>query len=478
MTSFRWTATDLAAATGGERVCGPADREFDGIGIDSRTIEPGAVFVAIRGERHDGHRFAREVAERGIRGLVLARDALPEMPLEAWRSAGAVCVAVPDTLRALGDLAAWHRRRANVSVVAVTGSNGKTSTRAMMAAVFGRAFPTLATRGNFNNEVGLPLTLFRLEPEHRWAVLELGMNRPGEIARLTGICRPDIGAITNIGPAHLEGLGSLEGVLRAKAELPATMAPGKPVALNADDPLSLRLAGSGIGIGPRIGTDRPTLLFGRSPAAEVRAVDETATPDGAAFTLVLPDGRVRVSLPMTGRFQVSNALAAAAVGHLAGLDPETIRDGLARVRPEGGRMVRIETRRGVHLIDDTYNANPASMAAAIDALVELARPGRRVLAMGDMLELGPDGPALHRETGKRAAAAGVDRIFVCGEFAEEVAAGARSVDSAVEATTGSPEELSEMLAETLRSGDWVLVKGSRGMAMERVLDAIRDRADR
>jgi UDP-N-acetylmuramoyl-tripeptide--D-alanyl-D-alanine ligase len=460
----------LVAATGGERVCGSADAEFSGIGIDSRAIEPGAVFVALRGERHDGHRFAPAVVDGGVRGLVVARDALPELPLDRWRSAGAVCVAVADTTRALGALAAYQRRRAGVEVAAITGSNGKTSTRVLTAAVLEREFSVLATRGNFNNEIGLPLTLFRLAPDHQWAVLELGMNHPGEIGRLAAICAPRVGVILNIGPAHLQGVGSMEGVLRAKAELVEGMPPGGPAVLNADDPRLRRLGAE---------LDRPVTWFGRSPAADVRAEAEAEGGTGLAFTLVLPDGRVPVRLPLVGRFQVLNALAAAAVGHLAGLDPETIAAGLSSGRPETGRMVPIDTRRGIHLIDDTYNANPASLAAAVETLVAMAPPGRRVLVMGDMLELGPEAPALHREAGARAAAAGVDRLLARGALAEEVAAGAREAGlPADRAVTGAPEALVAELTATLRAGDWVLVKGSRGMAMERILNPLREWADR
>jgi len=470
VTGYRWTVGDLLAATGGERASGSGDADFSGIAIDSRAIEPDQLFVAVRGERHDGHRFAAAVVESGVRGLVLARDALNDLPLEAWREAGVTCVAVSDTTRALGALAAFHRRRWNGPVAAVTGSNGKTTTRAMMAAVLGRAGSTLATRGNFNNEIGLPLTLLRLRPEHRWAAVELGMNHFGEIARLARIAAPDIGVITNIGPAHLEGVGSLDGVRRAKGELIAEMPPGATAALNADDPHLVRLAGE---------TDRPVLGFGRSESAAVRAEDEAPIPGGVGFTLVLPDGRAPVRLRAVGRFQVSNALAAAAAGHLAGLDAETVAAGLAETRPEKGRMVPLETRRGVRLIDDTYNANPASMAAAVQALTELAPPGRRVLVAGDMLELGPAAEALHREAGRRAAEAGVDRVLGSGPLSAALAAEAEAAGLPPDACfSGSPGAVADRLMETLAPGDWVLVKGSRGMAMERILNLLREWADR
>jgi UDP-N-acetylmuramoyl-tripeptide--D-alanyl-D-alanine ligase len=470
VTGYSWAVEDLLSAAGGERVSGSGDERFSGIAIDSRAIAPDQVFVAIRGDRHDGHRFAAAAVESGVRGLVAARDGLNDLPLDAWRNAGVTCVAVADTTRALGALAAFHRRRWSGPVAAVTGSNGKTSTRAMMAAVLGQAGPTLATRGNFNNEIGLPLTLFRLRPEHRWAAVELGMNHFGEIARLAKIAAPEIGVITNVGPAHLEGVGSLDGVRRAKGELVAEMPAGATAVLNADDPHLVRLARE---------TDRPVLMFGRSESAAVRAEDEESVPGGVRFHLILPNGRVPVRLAATGRFQVDNALAAAAVGHLAGLAPEAIAAGLAAARPEKGRMVPLETRRGVHLIDDTYNANPASMAAAIQVLAELAPAGRRVLVAGDMLELGDAAEALHREAGRLAAEAGVDRVMGCGPLAESLAAAAAEAGLAPAACfSGSPRAVADRLTETLTPGDWVLVKGSRGMAMERVLNLLREWADR
>jgi UDP-N-acetylmuramoyl-tripeptide--D-alanyl-D-alanine ligase len=470
VSGFRWTARELTIATGGEQVAGTPEAEFSDIAIDSRTIAPDQLFVAIRGERHDGHRFAPAVVEGGVRGLVVARDALGDLPVEAWRAAGVTCLAVEDTTRALGALANFRRRRWGGSMAAVTGSNGKTSTRAMMAAVLAQAGPTLATRGNFNNEIGLPLTLFRLRPEHRWAAVELGMNHFGEIARLARIAAPDIGVITNIGPAHLEGVGSLDGVLRAKAELIAEMPAASTAVLNADDSRLLDLARA---------TDRPVVLFGRSDSAAIRAEEETPTSAGTVFTLVLPNGRARVRLSVAGRFQVSNALAAAAVGHLAGLDAETIAAGLAEARAEKGRMVPLETRRGVHLIDDTYNANPASLAAAVQVLADLAPSGHRVLVVGDMLELGGAATDLHREAGLRAVAAGVDRVLGSGPMSEALVSAAAEAGLPPEACfSGPPGAVAERLTETLKPGDWVLIKGSRGMAMERVLNLLREWADR
>ncbi|GBC61981.1 UDP-N-acetylmuramoyl-tripeptide--D-alanyl-D-alan ine ligase [Desulfonema ishimotonii] len=466
MSVIPWTGGDILEATGGERVCGPDDIRFTGIGIDSRTITPEQAFVAIRGAVHDGHRFAADVADRGIRGLILCREDMAGLPWRVWADRGIFCVAVPDTTRALGDLAAFHRQRAGIPVVAVTGSNGKTTTRAMISGVMGRKYKTLSTRGNFNNEIGLPLTLFNLTSAHQWAVLELGMNHVGEIRRLARICRPDVGVITNIGPAHLEGLGTVDDVLRAKGELPEEMRPEGKAVLNGDDPRLVRLAGE---------MPQPVTLFGLSPKAQVRALEPEADGTGTVFTLALPRDRIRVRLGVPGRFMVYNALAAAAVGHITGLSPEEIRDGLEGFAPVRGRMAVLNTAKGVHLVDDTYNANPASVKGAIRALGDLRGKERGFLVLGDMLELGNAAEGLHREIGEMAAASGVTQLYVTGEFTDAVIAGALAGGMACrDLFRGSRQEITDQLTGVLGPGDWVLVKGSRGMAMEKVLDAIRD----
>ena len=237
-----WSVQDILDATGGTLVSGSRNHCFKGVGIDSRTITGSDLFVAIEGAIHDGHRYAADVIDSGIQGLVVARDKISTLPCSRWQKRDVVCIAVPDTTRALGNMAAFNRQRAHVSVVAVTGSNGKTSTRAMITAVISRRYTTLTPKGNFNNEIGLPLTLLQLTPAHQWAVLELGMNHLGEIRRLAEICSPDMGIITNIGPAHIEGVGSMDGVMQAKAELLEKIRPGGMIILNADDPRTLQLS--------------------------------------------------------------------------------------------------------------------------------------------------------------------------------------------------------------------------------------------
>jgi UDP-N-acetylmuramoyl-tripeptide--D-alanyl-D-alanine ligase len=339
----------------------------------------------------------------------------------------------------------------------------------MTAAVVSRRYETLSTRKNFNNDIGLPLTLLDLSPEHRWAVVEMGMNAPGEIRRLAEIGRPDIGVITNIAPAHLEGVGSIDGVMNAKGELLAGLAADGTAVLNADDPRVLQLAER---------TDRRVLLYGLSPTAAVRAVDPAPTHRGSRFTLVLPDANVTVDLKAPGTFMIVNALAAAAVGHLTGIPATEIGRGLENFEPAEGRMTFVPTRMGLTLVDDTYNANPGSMAAALETVRVMRGANRSLFVMGDMKELGRHAEDLHRQVGALAVRSGVTAVFVTGEFAGAVAAGAAGEGLPAERiVTGSKTELVRRLTAVLEPGDWVLIKGSRSMAMEEVFQALKQWAE-
>jgi len=467
---LEWTVADCIDATGGE-VLGPETGiRFDGICIDSRRTAPRDLFVAIKGETHDGHRFADDVVRKGGRGLLLARASLPELPWAQWIEKKVVCIVVDDTIDALGLLAAYHRNRNNVSVVAITGSNGKTTTRQMTAAVVSQRFPTLSTRKNFNNNIGLPLTLLELRPGHRWAVVELGMNAPGEIAALAGICRPNIGVITNVAPAHLEGVGSIEGVMHAKGELLDKIDSDGTAVLNADDPLVLRLAQK---------SNREVLLFGVAAQADIRAEAIDASARDSRFDLVLPGDRVRIVLKIPGAFMLSNALAAAAAGVKIGLAPAEIKAGLENFVPAESRLNILTTQTGIHVIDDTYNANPGSMAAALATLKTLRRQQRAFFVTGDMRELGQHSEVLHRELGALCTRSGIDGLFVTGDFAPVVARGARETGMDARAiVTGAKDELLYALRRTLKPGDWVLVKGSRAMAMEDVVWELKKWSDR
>jgi UDP-N-acetylmuramoyl-tripeptide--D-alanyl-D-alanine ligase len=346
-----WTTAEIIEATAGELVCGDLQHGFARVFIDSRLTADEGVFVAISGEIHDGHTFLPDVVGQGGRGIVVSRRKIEQLPLAAWKTKGVACIAVADTTRALGDMAAFHRRRSRASVVGITGSNGKTTTRQFTAAVVSQQYKTLATAGNFNNEIGLPLTLLGLAPGHQWAVVELGTNHPGEIARLTDICSPDIGVITNIGPAHLEGLGSIEGVAREKGSLLNGLRKNGTAVLNADDPRVLALARQ---------TQNEVVLYGRSAAAAVRATEVHEHEQDISFRLNLADEHISIRLNTPGAFMVNNALAAAAVGVQLGLSGSMIKAGLESFIPVGGRMNILHTANGIHIIDDTYNANPDS----------------------------------------------------------------------------------------------------------------------
>jgi len=465
-----WSSRDILDATGGNLLCGDPAARFAGISIDSRAISEKDVFVAIIGRLHDGHRFVAEVVDRGIRGLVVESNRAGSLPLLDWRKRTVSCVAVPDTTVALGQLGAFHRMRTDVSVVAITGSNGKTTTRQMTAAVVSGRYRTLSTVGNFNNDIGVPLTLLRLEADHEWAVLELGTNHPGEIAALAEICRPDVGVITNIGPAHLEGLGSLEGVTRAKGELIEKLNASGMAVLNADDPRVLQLAKT---------CRHPVLLFGESENAVIRATDVVEKIGGISFELEMPDRTISIDLPVPGRFMVSNALAAAAVGYQLKVPAAAIKAGLENFKPIAGRLAILRTAGNIHLIDDTYNANPASMQAAVRTLITLCGEHRAILVAGDMLELGEEAHRLHRDVGALAAASGVRRIYAVGNFASDIRQGA--LDGGLKPAavmTGSQADIIAALKQHLETGDWVLVKGSRSMAMERVVHALKAHSGR
>ena len=465
---MNWTTRDIRQATGGELLAGPTEAVFDQVAIDSRAIRPGHLFVAIRGENHDGHTFLNDVVAQGIRGVVVQHDRLDADRRASLDRGGVMVLGVDDTTRALGALAAHQRRSMPARILALTGSNGKTTTRAMTESILSRRFKTLATRGNLNNEIGVPLTLFRLQAEHQVGVVEMGMNHPGEIDRLGRIATPDVGMITNVAPAHLEGLQTVEGVRDAKGELLNHIAADGRAILNADDPLVRELAA---------GSRAEVLFFGRADDAQVRAEAVVATPEGTRFVLKLPQAEGPVQLNIPGAFMVANALAAAAAATVLGIEWPDIRDGLAAVRPVAGRMQIQSLAGGLTIINDCYNANPASAAAAIATLADLKGNARGILVMGDMLELGTQAAALHREIGQRAAAAGLALLCAHGPHAESLAAGARAAgmpDGRI--MTGSVPEIVDHLTAQLEPGDWILVKGSRGMRMERVIEALSTEA--
>jgi UDP-N-acetylmuramoyl-tripeptide--D-alanyl-D-alanine ligase len=456
-----WTISEIMAATGGTCLFSDCREFFPAIRIDSRKIETGDVFVAIKGPRFDGHDFVETVLGKKAGCVLINRGTEQRFSDQIFDKTGSCLIAVDDTVRALGDLASWRRQRTGVPVVAITGSTGKTTTREMTTAICRLRFETLSTSGNFNNEIGLPLTLFNLSPQHQLALLEIGMNHPGEIRRLSAICNPDIGVITNIGPAHLEGLKDIESVAMAKAELLENMRSDGVVVLNGDDPFGRKFKEM---------TANRVVMFGRGAEAQVRSENVRAENGRIQFELVIPGARVEIRLNVLGEFMIQNALAAAAVAHLLGIGHEDIKIGLESFCAVKGRMVVYENSRGVYVIDDTYNANPMSMEAAIRELTRLSGKKRGILVAGDMLELGDSAAYYHEQIGKIAAGANISRLYLTGEYAAQVAQGAMAAGMAgKDIFVGTKTDIVKDLIDWLKQGDCLLVKGSRSTGMEEIV---------
>ena len=434
-----------------------SDAEFRGISTDSRSVKARELFFALQGPRFDGSAYLPQAAAAGAAGAVVARPLDADLPT----------IEVDDTRRALGRVAAAWRRQMPATVIALTGSNGKTTCKEMIASCLALAAPTLATRGNLNNDVGVPLMLAELTPQHRYAVLELGANHHGEIAWLTSLVQPAIAIITNAGPAHLEGFGSIRGVAEAKGEILAGEPRPEWAVLNADDPYCdyWRSLAEGVEV----------VSFGLGANADVRAVDVDSTDAGTAFTLLAQGHEIDVSLPLPGKHNAQLAAAAAAAVLAAGVDAETVRRGLQAVRPVAGRISALPGIAGCRVYDDSYNANPASVVAAGTFLA--ARPGESWLVLGDMGELGAESVALHRKVGEALMQAGVDRLFATGPLSRH------AVDAFGDRGTWaeSVDELAARVRRALESGDAahvnVLVKGSRAMRMERVVQTLALPAD-
>jgi len=432
-----------------------------GVSTDSRTIQPGNLFIALSGPHFDGRTFLSQAFEKGAAGAVVSgpysRDLTP---------AHKIIIEVQDTLKALGDLAQLWRQRFSVPVIGLTGSNGKTTTKEMLAGILEPTGVTLKNPGNLNNLIGLPLTLLGLGPEHRFAVLEMGMNRSGEILRLSAIAVPTVGLVTNIGPAHLEGLGSLEAIARAKGELFEALTREDWAVINQDEPRILELSAA---------CQSQKITYGLDPRAEVRADGIQPTASGLGFFLCFQGQRREIRLPLPGRHNVSNALAAAAAALVLGLSIDRIQRGLEGFSPPAHRLQIRPGRRGAHLLDDSYNANPASVQAALTTFQSLRQDRRGGLVLGDMLELGDSSQTAHQEIGTRIGGLGVDYLVTIGQYTPALMAealkGNRPPAKAVHCS--SPTELIEQVDPLIQAGDWVLIKGSHGMALETIAAALQ-----
>ena len=444
-----FTPAVVAAVTGGEvRGSLPAG-ELTSVTTDSRTIQAGCLFAAIPGARVDGHDFISQAAEKGAACVLCERFA----------DANVCQIRVADTQAALRALAAWYRGQFHIPVIGVTGSVGKTTAKEMIAAVLSARFDTLRTEKNFNNELGVPLTLFRLRERHEAAVVEMGISGFGEMRRLTQMVRPDMGVFTLIGDAHLEFLGDRPGVLRAKGEMAEGMGPDGVIIANGDDAL-LREHDFG----------HRKVLFGLGGNCAVRAVDvEPAGESGMGCAILAGQRRIPVTIPAFGDHMVYAALMGAAVGLELGLTDEEIAAGIAAYETVGSRG-RVVHAGELVILDDCYNANPTSTRSAIESLTRLT--GRHVAILGDMRELGPTGPSLHRAVGAFAAEK-CDAVVACGLEAKEIAVGA-GPDTPWFATA---EELIASLDALVRPGDAVLVKASRAMGFEKIVNALTERTN-
>ncbi|MCZ6808416.1 MAG: UDP-N-acetylmuramoyl-tripeptide--D-alanyl-D-alanine ligase [Proteobacteria bacterium] len=425
-----------------------SDRNFAGVSIDTRTLGPGELFFALAGPNYDGSEFVSQAAEKSAAAAVLPAATDVDLPH----------ITVDDTRLALGMLAAARRKRMPAKVIGITGSNGKTTLREMIASCLSLSAATLATRGNLNNEIGLPLTLLSLSQEHRYAVIEMGANHPGEIAYLTSLAEPEVVAITNVAPAHLEGFGDLDGVARAKGEILGGQVAPVFAVLNADD--------SYFSYWSSLLPDDRVISFGIEADASVFATDIQAHGDEMTFSLHIHQEEIPIRLPLAGLHNVKNACAAAAVLHGLGIDSKQIRQGLEAVQALSGRLHPVEGITGLTVYDDSYNANPQSVIAAAEFLV--AQSGQKWLVLGDMGELGEDEVLLHKAVGRAARRLGIDRLLATGVLSQNTVKTFGSGGQWYEDLDGLIEEIQRSATEDTN----ILIKGSRFMQMERVVEAL------
>lgn len=459
--AVRFSDSQVCDATGAKKTRAGGRASFDVVCTDSRQIAKGCLFVALKGERFDAHDFLTQAVDAGAAAVMV----------EAGRAAGltgrdVTIFEVKDTLHALGRLGRAHRDRFTFPVGAVTGSNGKTTTKELIASILQTRGPALKTHGNLNNEVGVPLTLFGLEPRHVAAIIEMGMNHPGEIGRLTDVARPDAGLITVVQPAHLEGVGSIEGVALAKGELFEGLGPRATAVVNLDDHRVAAQARRAKG---------PLLTWGREASADVRLVSvSTQGRDGLSLTISSRGRTVPVALRLVGDHNAMNATGAFAMGLALGYSEDECVRGLESAQAHARRLQLLDAPNHVTVVDDCYNANPASMEAALETLATLASAGRPVAVLGDMLELGHDEATAHAKMGLRAS----DRARLLAFFGPRMRAAWEQATKKLGAAARHFTDVAELnawLAAELKAGDVVLVKGSRGMKLERVVDALTGR---
>lgn len=458
------TAKEILGPISGTMISGQQETIFSGFSTDSRSIGPGDLFLALKGEQFDGHDFAQKAIDRGAVGIVVQKN----HPLKLSHPNDPAIITVDDSLKALGDLAGWWRHQHRVRVVAITGSSGKTTTKEIIAGILAMGGRTLASQGNYNNLIGLPLTLLRLEKVHQNAVLEMGMNQRGEIARLTEIADPDVGAITNVGRAHLEGLGDLNGVARAKVEMVEKISSKGQVVLNGDDKLLMETAAH---------YRKNVLTFGLNKTNDIRCAEiRNLGRKGSAFRLIYWGGSLDVKLNVPGFQNIFNALAAAAVGLCLDEPPKHIVEGLHNFAGVKGRFTLLHLPEDITLVDDTYNANPSSLKAALESVQAMVHAGGRIIVgLGEMMELGDETIIAHREAGRMVAELGARHLLAMGEHAHEMLKGAIESGMSKEKTKAvkSHHEMVEIIVGEMRKGDIIFLKGSREMDLGKVVDGIR-----
>ena len=453
-----FTSAEVLAATNGQCVSAGSAKSFVGVSTDTRTLVSGSLFVALTGERFDGHDFIRQAVEQGAAGLVVSRGLTEKLP-------GVAVFTVSDTRTAFQDLARFHRRRFQLPVIAVTGSNGKTSTKDMIAAVLSTQMNVLKTEANFNNEIGLSQTLLKINSTHQAVVVEMGMRGRGEIAGLAAVALPTVGVVTNVGETHLERLGSMENIAAAKAELVEALDENGVAILNADDRQVQAMHEK---------TSARAVYYGIASEADVRATQLKSTAQSVDFDCVVEKASFSVTVPMPGIHNVYNTLAAIAVGLELGVAPQRIVEGIALYAP-GKMRLNVRQYGAITVIDDTYNASPLSMAAAIEVLASVAK-GRKLAAIGDMLELGAAARAAHAKVGEQLAAVGVELVLTIGDMARVAGETALRNGVPVAIDCNNHAQAIHELRQRLLPGDTLLLKGSRGMTMEKLLEAFATQA--
>lgn len=451
-----FTIKDVLVSTKGRLLSGKEEDILRGISIDTRRIKGGELFLAIKGQRFDGHNFILDAISKDAGGVLVQDGCIVN---SKFKMGDVSFVSVPDSIKALGDLANFHRGRFKIPLIGITGSNGKTTTKEMTAAILAKKLNVLKNFGTENNQIGVPLTLMRLKPEHNIGVLEMGTNRLGEVRRLSEIARPSVALITNIGPSHLDHFKDTDTVLKAKCEILEFLDKDAKVVINADDELLEKLK-----------IKQKVVKFGMDKSYDFYADKVDLEPDGIKFRL---NGKHEIEMSVVGKHNVYNALAAIAASWDFGVSIDEIKEALRDFRVPNMRM-EVKRLGDIRIINDSYNSNPLSMRKAIEALKDMTTKGRKILVAGDMLELGNLSGRFHHLVGRQAAESGIDVIVAVGKLAEHVANGAQEAGMSQKKIKmcNLTKDACEAMLSLVKKGDTVLVKGSRAMKMETIVEGL------